>query len=103
MTQEQMDQVTAYDEDHLDEYKAFLDHKRQVGLTIDPATAETTFWYADDADPYYVLDHSLYEGQVGRARFARAPGGEWVDFNDLPDATGKALAKRDRAKLWITI
>ena len=85
------------------EYRAFLKHKQQVGLTIDPATAETTFWHADQGDPYGVRSHRFYEDQVGRERFARAPGGEWVSFNDLPDATSKALAKRDRAKLWITI
>lgn len=56
---------------------------RQVGLTIDPATAETTWSYVD------------YYGCVGPEYFARDPGGEWVNFDKLPEATREALRERD--------
>jgi hypothetical protein len=67
-----------------DEYKAEVERRRQIGLTIDPATAETMFWHADMNDPYDILDDEYHEGQYGREHFARHPGGVWVDFNDLP-------------------
>lgn len=82
-----------------DEYKAELERRRQIGLTIDPATAETMFWWADVCDPYCILDEQHHAGCVGRERFARNAGGEWVDFNDLPDATRKSLWERDGRKL----
>jgi hypothetical protein len=81
------------------EYKIELEGRRQIGLTIDPATAETTFWWADMNDPYDILDERHHEGQSGREYFARNPGGEWVHFEDLPEATHKALWQRDRRKL----
>jgi hypothetical protein len=83
----------------LDEYKAEVERRRQIGLTIDPATAETTFWWADVFDPYHILDEQYHGGCVGRERFARNPGGEWVDINDLPEPTRKALWERDGRKL----
>ncbi len=47
----------AYGELHnrrsLDEYRAEVERRRQIGLTIDPATAETRFWWADLNDPYH--------------------------------------------------
>jgi hypothetical protein len=36
--------------DH-DEYEAEVERRRQIGLTIDPAIAETMYWYADVGDP----------------------------------------------------
>jgi hypothetical protein len=87
----------------IDEYRAEIERRRQIGLTIDPATAETKFWWADINDPYCILDQEKYhEGQVGREHFARSPGasnGDWVHFNDLPESTGKALWERDWRKL----
>ena len=83
----------------LDEYKAEIERRRQIGLTIDPATAETMFWFADINDPYDILDEEHHDGQFGRERFARNPGGVWVDFNDLPEATREALWQRDGHKL----
>jgi hypothetical protein len=84
----------------IDEYKAEVQRRRQIGLTIDPASAETMFWWADINDPYDILDPEKYhEGQVGREHFARNPGGDWVGFNDLPEATRKALWERDGHKL----
>jgi hypothetical protein len=75
----------------LEEYQAELERRREIGLTIDPATAETMCWYEDMSDRYGILDGKYHEGCVSREYFARNPGGEWVNFRDLPEATGKAL------------
>ena len=84
----------------LDEYEAERERLRQIGLTIDPVTAETMFWYADVSDPYDILDREMYnENCYGRVRAARNPGGKWVAFEDLPEATREALWKRDGHKL----
>jgi hypothetical protein len=86
-----------------EEYEAEVERRRQIGLTIDPATAETTFWWADYANPYRLLDREKYDtGCVGRAEFARHPGAsntDWVSFGHLPKATRKALWERDEHKL----
>ena len=74
-----------------DEYWAERERLRQIGLTIDPATAETTWRYEDLNDPYDILDEEYHEGQVGREYFARNPGGEWVYCGDLPEATSELL------------
>ena len=78
-----------------DEYKAELERRRQIGLTIDPADAETTVWWTDVSDPYDILDESYHVGRRVREYFARHPGGDWVHFGDLPDATDDALWERD--------
>lgn len=52
--------------------------------------------------PYHILDKSHHGGQVGREKFARHPGAsnnDWVNFNDLPEATRNALWERDEHKL----
>ena len=41
-------------------YAAGVERLRQIGLTIDPATAETMFWYADVSDPYDILDERYF-------------------------------------------
>ena len=48
-------------------------------------------WYADMGDRYGILDKKHHEGCVSDEYFARNPGGEWVNFCDLPEATAKAL------------
>ena len=86
----------------LKEYEAEVERRRQIGLTIDPTTAETMFWWADCSDPYHLLDESHKSGCVGRVQLARHPGApnrDWVEFGDLPEATYDALYKRDGHKL----
>jgi hypothetical protein len=86
----------------IEEYHAEIERRRRIGLTIDPATAETTFWWADGLDPYHILDKEFHYGSVGRERFARHPGAsnsDWVNFSELPEATRNALWKRDGRKL----
>src|SRR5436189_298706 len=41
-------------------YAAGVEHRRQIGLTIDPATAETMCWYADVSEPYDILDRQIF-------------------------------------------
>jgi hypothetical protein len=68
--------------------------RREVGLKIDPATAEVSFHWTDTGDPYGIHARSPGEDYcVGRSYFARSPGSDiWVEFGDLPDET--------RDKLW---
>ena len=79
-------------------YQAELDRRQQIGLTIDPATAETACLDGNRSDPYGVFDAKYHDGYNGRLHFARNPGGEWVVFHDLPDATNDALCERDWQK-----
>ena len=58
----------------IDEYEAELERRRQIGLTIDPATAETMFWYADVNDPYDILDEKYHGNVMVYEYFARNPG-----------------------------
>jgi hypothetical protein len=51
--------------DDINEYNAEVERRRQIGLTIDPATAETTFWWSDMGDPYCLLNPDrFHEGKV---------------------------------------
>jgi hypothetical protein len=94
--------VNNYKITDIEEYQAEIERLRRIGLTIDPATAETIFWHADAGDPYRILDEKFHYGCVGRERFARHPGAsnsDWVNFEELPEATRDALWKRDGRKL----
>jgi hypothetical protein len=61
----------------IEEHKAEIERRRQLGLTIEPAVAEPTFWWADGGDPYHILDEKYHYGCIGRERFARHPGAIW--------------------------
>ncbi len=75
--------------------------RKEAGLTIDPETAEVIWTYAQVLDPYGVYPKLPREcDQVGRQYFARSPGTQiWVCFDDLPDATRKALWQKHRQNL----
>jgi hypothetical protein len=82
------------------DYEAEIERRRQIGLTIDPAIAETKIWRADSNDPYRILGVD-YHGNDGMRLeyFARNPGAgddEWVHFHHLPIATRKALWQLDK-------
>jgi hypothetical protein len=74
--------------------------RKEAALKIDPATAEVFWKYGSIRDPYGVLNLGPdEEDNVGRNYFARSPGGVWVLFNDLPDATRDALWKKHESDL----
>jgi hypothetical protein len=67
--------------------------RREAALQVDPETAEVMWKYANVADPCGVYPEG--EECIGRVYFARPAGSDvWVDFNDLPDATVKALREK---------
>src|SRR6478735_8713371 len=76
--------------------KQWLAIRKEAALKIDPETAEVTWIYAEECDPYGVHPDLPAEWScVSRAQFARSPGSDvWVAFGDLPAATREALKKR---------
>ena len=75
----------------------WLAARKRDGQSIDPESAEVTWWYALTLDPYGIYPDLPEEyRQVGREYFAGAPNGDvWVHFSDLPDATREALWKKN--------
>ena len=66
--------------------KQLLADRVRAASEINPETAEVLWCYVNVRDPYDIYDPE--EGEVvGRGHFARRPGGTWVCFYDLPDAT----------------
>src|SRR4249919_863639 len=82
------------DENKMD-VKQWLAIRKEAGLKIDPETAEVFWTYAQTADPYGIYPDLPDEWeQIGREYFARSPGGIWVHFGDLPEATANALDEK---------
>jgi hypothetical protein len=83
------------------ELEQWLAVRKDIGLKIDPKTAEVDWTYAQTLDPYGVGPELPEEyQQVGREYFARSPGGDvWVWFGDLPQATRDALWQKHKRKL----
>ena len=83
------------------ELEQWLAVRKDIGLKIDPKTAEVDWTYAQTLDPYGVGPELPEEyQQVGRAYFARSPGGDiWVWFGDLPEAIRDALWQKHKRKL----
>jgi hypothetical protein len=63
---------------------AWLASRKEIGLKIDPETAEVEWWYARTVDPYGIFPEEEGESCVGREYFAFSPEGEIVSFDDLP-------------------
>ena len=78
--------------------KQWLAIRKEAGPKIDPETAEVTWIYVWELDPYGVHPDLPEEyKQANRESFARSPGSDvWVAFGDLPAATRDALWKRRR-------
>jgi hypothetical protein len=72
------------------------------GLEIDPDTAEVMWAYGAIMDPY---GDDSDRPEVRRERtlvfFTRRPGGEWVCFDHLPDATRDTLSHKHVDELTI--
>jgi hypothetical protein len=82
------------------EHEVEVERRRQIGLTIDPTTAETRTSREYVGDPYDILGPEYHQPEIDgtspliRHCFARNPGAsndDWVNFDDLPEATRKAL------------
>ena len=89
---------TTGDQISVDEWLAI---RKEVGLTIDPRTAEVMWTFGYVIDPYGVYTHDLMEEEkcMGRIYFARSPGDEiWVDYGDLPEKTLAALRGSERER-----
>src|SRR3989442_670061 len=89
-----------------EEYQEFRSTCREVGKLIEPMTAEVLWAYTRTIDPYGNDPMFSEEGReygeydtVGRAYFARSPGGEWICFEDLPEVTRSALWEKHRKEL----
>jgi hypothetical protein len=82
------------------EIEEWLAIRKEEGLKIDPETAEVIWLYAEDLDPYGVMDEWELPWefrQVGRNCFTRAPGSDiWVWSGDLPDEAREKLCNRGR-------
>jgi hypothetical protein len=81
--------------------REWLAIRKRAGRKIDPETAEVTWIYAYDFDPYGIEPELPEEYKwVSRNYFARSPRSDiWVWFGDLPIATAKALWEKRKAKL----
>ena len=72
--------------------------RREAALQIDPETAEVVCEYVNLADPYGVHPDRRAEC-FGRVYFARPSGSDvWVCFDDLSDATIKALRQKQELR-----
>src|ERR1051325_934558 len=84
-----------------EEGENFREIRRQAGLRIDPSTAEVTWWYVQDMDPYGI-DPDLPEEYhcISRGYFARAPKSDiWVCFDALPKPSRDALWEKHKHNL----
>jgi hypothetical protein len=74
--------------------EAFLAERKAEALRIDPVTCETACWHVQVLDPYGLLDVPEEARCIGADLFVRNPGGDWVWFGDLPEATLEAVRAR---------
>jgi hypothetical protein len=71
--------------------------RKEAAVKIDPETAEVCWTYTNICDPYGVYPD--VEVCVAKVFFARPSGSDvWVTFNDLPDATIRALEDKQAAR-----
>jgi hypothetical protein len=74
---------------------------KQVGLKIDPETAEVTWQYGSGLDPYGLHDlRGEKNDYVCRNCFARSPASDaWILFADLPEHVREALWEKHKFHL----
>lgn len=78
----------------LADVQAFIAERRAEGLRIDPATCERACWAVPIIDPYGLLDLPEEEQCFSPEPFVRNPGGDWVWYGDVPEATFAAILAR---------
>ena len=66
----------------------------EAARQINPETAEVDWCWGQILDPYGVRDLPAEERCIGRIYFARAQGGPWVCFDDLPSGAVERLWER---------
>ena len=81
------------------EPKEFIEMIREASINIDPEAAEVMEMAVQAMDPYSVFEVPDEWYCVGNEYFARSPGGAWVWFGDLPEATAMSLCANDRRNL----
>jgi hypothetical protein len=79
------------DQEKVDQW---LESRKELGKLIDPATAEATWEYGQMVDPYGVGRVPPEADCIGRVRFFRNPGSEWIYEGDIPRATLMRLRER---------
>jgi len=73
--------------------------RKEAALHIDPETAEFTWCFTWDGDPYGISQFP--EDTFGKKSFARSPGSDvWVCDGDLPDDFWSRHRSKIRADLW---
>lgn len=70
----------------------YLEIMVEEGKKINPEIADVYWAYEDIMIPYGIGKPS---GCIGRAYYARNPGGLWVSFYDIPDDVRAQLRLRD--------
>lgn len=75
---------------------AFIAERREAGKLIDVQNCMIAEWSVEALDPYGLLDVGDWSC-IGRTSFVRGlPDGDWVLFEDLPEATRKAFYEARR-------
>ena len=78
----------------LADVEALIADRKAEGLRIDPATCERVCRVVQEVDPYQFLDLPDEEQCFSPEPFVRNPGGDWVWYGDVPEATFKAILDR---------
>ena len=95
-----MTMMTGEPADHQIPINEWLAARKQVGLEIDPHTAEVMWCFGYGIDPYGVHADLIDEEKcIGRVYFARNPGSDiWVAYRDLPKETLGKLRESGRQR-----
>jgi hypothetical protein len=85
--------------------EAWKGWRKAAGLHVDPETAEVCWDCVPVGDPYGLRPPSAADlDSVGPMYFARSSeSSKWIEFNDLPEATRKALYKKHHSQLAFSV
>jgi hypothetical protein len=88
-----------------EEIETFLAEAKAEALSIDPETADVTFWWSDFDDPYCVYGRpEEFWYCIGREYFARNTDSDiWVWFGDLPKESREKLKHRRKPSFNINV
>jgi hypothetical protein len=82
--------------------KEWLAKRKEVGRNLDPKTAQVSWEYVRQFDPYRIFsDLPGHARDVSFEYFARSPGSDiWVHRDDLPKSTRRALESRPHPTIF---